>query len=145
MTLGCQYSGTATEAKIPICPMTPPVVYQVVAGQTLTGSIVFYPYGAAIPAGLRKAPRRSGYLPAAGLSLAGALLLGFGRGTSRWLTLTILALGTLAGLTGISACGGSGNGMTPGTYPYAVLAHWESSGPAILGSQTTTTITVTVP
>jgi hypothetical protein len=35
--------------------------------------------------------------------------------------------------------------MTPGTYPYTISAQWESSGPAILGSQTTTTITVTVP
>jgi hypothetical protein len=147
MAFGCQYSGTATEAKIPICPMTPPVLYQVVAGQTLTGTVSFYPYGVAIPAALRKAPHRSGHLPAAGLALAGALLLGFGfpRRASRWLVLSILAVGAFAGLVGISTCGGSGNGMTPGTYPYIISAQWESSGPAILGNQTTTTITVTVP
>jgi hypothetical protein len=145
MTFACQYSGPATQAKIPICPMTPPVLYQVVAGQTLMGSISFYPYGSAIPAGLRRAPHRSGYLPGAGLALAGALLLGFRCRVSRWLTLAILAVGALPGLAAISACGGSGNGMTPGTYPYTVSAQWESSGPAILGNQTTTTITVTVP
>jgi hypothetical protein len=143
----CQYSGTATEAKLPICPMTPPVAFQVVAGQTLTGPIAFYPYGAAIPAGLRRAPHRSGYLPATGLALAGALMLGFGlrRRAWRWLTLTILAAGTLAGLAGISACGSnSGNGMTPGTYPYTVSANFGNPLNNVIQS-VTTTISVTVP
>jgi hypothetical protein len=147
MTISCQYAGLATEAKIPICVYGPIAEIPVTAGQTLTGTVSFYPYGVAIPAALRKAPHRSGHLPAAGLALAGALLLGFGfpRRASRWLVLSILAVGAFAGLVGISTCGGSGNGMTPGTYPYIISAQWESSGPAILGNQTTTTITVTVP
>ncbi|MGB9409155.1 MAG: hypothetical protein WCA89_16600, partial [Terracidiphilus sp.] len=69
-TLGitCQYTGPMTVAKMPLCPMTPPVANQVTAGQTFTGSITFYPYGAPVPAGLHRMPRRSGYLSATGLS-----------------------------------------------------------------------------
>jgi hypothetical protein len=144
--INCIYAGTAT-AKYPICGGGPIALIPVTAGQTLTGVVSFQPWGTPIPVNLRKAPHRSGHLPAAGLALAGALLLGFGlrRRASRWLMLVLLAVGALAGLAGISACTGSGNGMTSGTYPYTISAQWESSGPAILGNQTTTTITVTVP
>ncbi len=148
-TLGitCQYTGPMTVAKIPICPMTPPVANQVTAGQTFTGSITFYPYGAPVPAGLHRMPHRSRYLSATGLSLAGAFMLGFGarRRRWRWLTLVFFAAGTLAGMMEIGACGGNSSNMTPGTYPYTISANWESSGPAILGSLATTTINVTVP
>jgi hypothetical protein len=91
-------------------------------------------------------PRRSGHLPMAGLALAGALLLGFGmrRRASRWLTLVLLAVGTLAGPAGISACGGSGNGMTPGTYLYTITASFEADPVTPLGQAVTTTISVTV-
>jgi hypothetical protein len=146
LTISCAYSGPTTVAKIPTCSYGPILALPVSSG-TQMGEVYFYLYGVAVPLKLPKASRRSGYLPATGLEFAGALLLGFGlrRRAWRWLTLLLLAVGALAGLAGIFACGSSGNGMTPGTYPYTILAQWESSGPAILRIQTTTTITVTVP
>jgi Ni,Fe-hydrogenase I small subunit len=148
-TLGmsCRYSGTEIVVKIPVCPMTPPVLYTVTAGQTLTGSIAFYPYGAPIPASLHKMPHRSCHLPADALALAGVSMLGFGlrRRARRWLASALIAVGTLAVTAGINACGGNSNAMTTGTYPYTIAANWTASGPAILSSQANTTINVTVP
>jgi hypothetical protein len=147
LVLSCQYSGPATQARLPLCPMTPPAAYQVTAGQTLTGSIAFYPYGSPVPAGLPRTPHRSGHLPAAGLVLAGALMLGLGlrRRKWRWLALAIFAAGTLAVLAAISACGGHSNGMTPGTYRYTVTAV-NDPDPAVPPAQVVSTaIEVTVP
>jgi hypothetical protein len=142
----CAYSGPATVARIPLCPMTPPVELQVTAGETLTGQIEFYPYGSVIAASLRSTPRRSNHLPAAGMAVACAFLLGFGlrRRARRWLAMLVFAAGTLAGVGGISGCI-NGPPMTPGTYQYTIMASWSSTTPAILSSQTTTTISVTVP
>jgi hypothetical protein len=111
------------------------------------GTVYFYPFGAAVPVGLRRAPHRSGHLPAAGLALAGALMLGFGlrRRARGWLALAVFAAGALAGVAGISGCTAGLIGMTPGTYQYTITAIFEASGPAILGAQATTTINVTVP
>jgi hypothetical protein len=146
MTLSCAYSGPTTVAKIPICPMTPPVAYTVTAGETLTGQIDFYPYGSAIPASQRGASRRSGYLPASSLALAGALMFGFGlrRRARRWLTLVLLAAGTLAGVGAISGCINP-HPMTPGTYQYTITANWSPSSVVPFVSQATTNIEVTVP
>jgi hypothetical protein len=47
---------------------------------------------------------------------------GFRRRRARWLTLTLLAVGALAGLAGISACGANNNVVTPGTYAYTIIA-----------------------
>jgi hypothetical protein len=148
ITLSCTYAGASTAAKVPICPMTPPVAYQVNAGGTLTGTIYFYPYGSAVPAGLPLGPGRwPGHVPAAGAALAGALLLGLGfrRRARRWLVLAVFALGTLAGMLEISACGGSSNAMTPGTYPFTITADNESGSVTPLGRAVSTTINVTVP
>jgi hypothetical protein len=146
INMSCQYSGTEIVFKIPVCPMTPPALIPVTTGQTLTGSILFYQYGAPIPASLRSAPHRSGHLPASGLALACALMLGFGlrRRASRWLTMVLLAAGTLAGVCGISGCIAR-NPMTPGTYPFTITANWESGGVTPLGQSVSTTINVTVP
>jgi hypothetical protein len=145
ISMSCAYSGPVTVAKIPLCPMTPPVAYTVTAGETLTGQIDFYPYGSAIPLSLRGAPRRSGHLPAASLAFAGTLMLGFGlrRRARRWLAMLVFAASALAVVGGISGCI-AGNPMTPGTYPYTITASWSSTTPAILSSQTSTLINVTV-
>lgn len=144
MSISTSYAGTETGARMPTCANTPPVVYQVKAGGTLSGTIACYPYGAGLPAGLPQG-RPSGRA-AAGLALAGALLFGFGLRCRlrRWLALTVLAAGTLAGLAGIGACGGSSNGMTPGTYPYTISA---VNGNPLTGLvvEASTTIEVTVP
>jgi hypothetical protein len=145
--IGCLFSGTITTAKIPNCTYGPVELIPVTAGQTLTGTIEFYPFGVAVPAGLHRMPRRSGNFPAAGLALTGALMLGFGwrRRARRWLMLSVIAVGTLAGLAGISACGGNSRAMTPGTYQYTVTAVYAPSPQTPLEDLTTTTINVTVP
>lgn len=143
--VSCGYSGTNSGARLPYCGGGPVRLYQVTAGETLTGSITLYPYGVAVPASLHRTPRSSGALPASGLALSGALLLGFGlrRKARRWLALAVFAVGALAGLTGISACGGSSNGMTRGTYPYLVTAEFTETGTTVVQG-VSTTITVTV-
>jgi hypothetical protein len=108
---------------VPICnfvPVMPP--YTLTANQVVTGTISF----ANVSCNQCVAPvaRRGGYELGKGLALAGVLLLGFGfrRRAARWLTLTLLAVGTLAGLAGIGACGGTSNVVTPGTYTYTITA-----------------------
>jgi hypothetical protein len=143
LAVSCAYAGTDTNAKVPVCtygPVRAPI--DVTAGETVKGSIDFYPYGSAIPLGLH---RRS-HAPGAGLVLAGALLLGLGlrRRARGWLTLTAMAAG-LAGVMGISACVGNLNGGTKGTFPYTLMAATSplvGEGPTVGVS---TTITVTVP
>jgi len=142
--VSCQYAGTGTELKIPDCnygPVHAPI--QVNAGQTIKGTILFYPYGAAVPAGLRR--ERS--TPWAELALAGMLLVGVGlrRKARSLLALTLVAVGTFAGLAGISACGGNSNAMAPGTYQFNLTADNEAGGNVPLGQGVSTTISVTVP
>ncbi len=151
VTISCAYSGPVTEAKIPqFCgPVGAPGIPVPAGETTFSGNILFIPYGQTPPPGmgkLRGMPLPLGHLPAAGLALAGALLLGFGfrRRARRWLNMVLLVAGTLAGLAGISGCT-AGNPMTPGTYQYTISAAWTASSPSILSEQTTTTISVTVP
>ena len=80
----------------------------------------------------------------AGAALAAVLLLGLGfrrRGRS-WLALAVLCVAFLAGMT---ACGGSSNGMTPGTYPYTITAVNNATSTTPLSVMVNTTINVTVP
>ncbi|MGP8270045.1 MAG: hypothetical protein ACLQLH_08260 [Terracidiphilus sp.] len=152
ISIGCQHSGPVTEAKIPQYCGTLGVSpeYPVTAGETLTGVISFVPYGEVPPpaaVSLRRAPHHPSYLPAAGLALAGALLLGFGsrRKASRWLVFVLSAASTLATVAGISACSGSSsNGMTPGSYPYEISAAFVETGTNVIVG-TSTTIDLTVP
>lgn len=151
--IGCVYAGTNIEAKIPYClsgasTASVPVTYiPVTAGQTLTGTVTFYPYGTVdhLPLGLRKAPRNS-HLPAAGLALAGAFLLGFGlrRKAPRWLAMGLLAAGALAGASAIGGCGGLSTAMTPGSYPYTITANYQDTATPILSAILEANIVVTV-
>ncbi len=143
--LSCSYSGPATTAKIPVCECNLSVQFTVEGGQTITESVIFCPYGSPIPAALLSAPSPQGHLPAAGLSLAGALMLGFGlrRKARRWLVLALIATGTLAGLAGISACAGGSNGMTPGGYQYTITAGFNPIFTNVI-IPASTTINVTV-
>jgi hypothetical protein len=148
VTIGCLYSGTLSIAnlRIPSCTYGPVATIPVTAGQTLTGTIQFYPFGAAIPVGLHRTPRRLGHLSAAGLALAGALMLGFGlrRGRRRWFALALFAVGALAGMAGISGCGGLSNAMTPGTYQYTILTSYQDTASPILSAILNTNVEVTV-
>jgi hypothetical protein len=130
---------------VPICDFggpAYPVMETLTANQVATGTIAFRNSTPPCPCPVSLPRRRSSGL-GQGLALAGALLLGFGirRRATRWLTLTLLAVGTLAGLGGISACGGN-NGimMTPGTYAYTINAVDMNTAVRV-----TTTVNVTVP
>ncbi len=146
VTVGCLYSGAISTARIPSCTYGPIVSTAVTAGEIVNGTIQFYPFGAAVPVGLRKAPRPSGHLPAAGLGLAGILMVGLGarRRKSRWFTLAVFAACALAGLAGISGCGGLSTAMTSGTYQYTITADYQDTGAPILSAIVSTTIEVTV-
>ncbi|MGA3080620.1 MAG: hypothetical protein ABSD44_04470 [Terracidiphilus sp.] len=145
VSIGCLYSGTISEARIPNCTYGPLDSIPVTAGQTLTGTVQFYPFGAAVPVKLHKAPRPN-VLPAGGLALAGALMVGFGmrRKAWHWLAVAALAMGTLAGMSGISGCGGLSKSMTPGTYQYTIVATYQDTGAPILGAILNANVEVTV-
>jgi len=150
VTISCAYSGPTTVAKIPqFCgPVGAPTIPVPAGETTFSGDILFVPYGQVPPPGmgeLRGAPLPLRHMPGAGLALAGALLLGFGlrRRASRWLTMVLLAAGTLVGVSGISGCL-TGPPMTPGTYQYTISAVYEPSPQTPLGVLTTTNINVTI-
>jgi hypothetical protein len=151
LTIGCQYSGPVTQARIPQqCGIVGPGRVQVQAGQTtFSGTVYFVPYGhGPIPSlgRLRSVPSPSSRLPATVLALPGALMLGFGfrRRARRGLSLAVLAVCTLVGAAGITAWGaGNSNTMTPGAYHYTISAEFTETGSnAIQTAITTITLTV---
>jgi hypothetical protein len=144
LELVCAYSGLSTEAKLPICPLTPPARIPVNSGGSLTGAIGFVPYGSIIPLQLHELHHDR--TPLVGLALAAALFFVFRRRSWLWPAMVLLAMCSLAALAGVSACGGSSPAsMTPGAYPYTITAYNETNGPAPLGVSASTTIYVTVP
>ena len=142
LIVSCEYSGPATEAKIPICSYGPVAVYPVTAGQTFKGEVLFFPFGSAIPA-QQRAARPFSDSPAVP-ALAAALLIGLGirRGSRRWLVMTTLIAVALAGM---SACGSNPNAMMQGTYQYTITAGNEANPNTPLGQGVSTTINVIVP
>ena len=143
LTVSCQYSGPASEANLPTCTYGPARAPETVnAGQTVKGTILFYPYGAAIPADSRRASRG----PMTAMALAGAVLLGLGfrRRRRGLLLLVVLALGSMVSALGLSACTGAMNVMTPGSYQYTIAAG-NSGSLNNLAAEASTNITVTVP
>jgi len=151
LTIGCQYSGPETAAKIPqeCGPVGSPGRPVESGTQTVSGDVEFVPYGEGpIPSlgQLRRAPSPAGRLPVAGMALAGALMLGFGfrRRGRRWPLLAVFAVCALAGAAGMSVCGsGNSNAMTPGTYPYTISAGFtETASSATQTASTTITLTV---
>lgn len=144
IVLNCQPTNPSAGAKLPICSGYTAPAYQLEANATLQGSIEFFPYGVPIPVSL---PRHRGgplsHAPAVGLVLAGALKFGLRARRRAWCSLALVLLG-LAGLAGISACGGASSSvMTPGSYPYTVTA-MEYNG-TTFGTSVSTSILVTVP
>lgn len=147
----CTPPTLATSVKAPYCtnagggggevPVVPP--YKLTANAAVTGTIALYnfplPCSNPCPVSL---PHRGGHGLAAGLALAGALLLGFGfrRRATRWLSLTLLVAGALTGLGGISACGGNSDVVTSGTYAYTITATDVNTTAVV-----TTSMNVTVP
>lgn len=136
IALNCSYAGNLPKTNLPICPLTPPVAYQVTTGGTLKGSVVFYPAGSAIPA---SSPR--GGIAVAILAICGLALRRFGR---RWSSLISLVMLGIAGLMGVGACGGGhGPVMPAGSYPYTITAE-NTTGVNNVAAGTSVTIQVTV-
>lgn len=148
LTISCRYSGPATKAKIPQqCGPVGLPGKPVTAGETFYGTVDFVPYGQEFVPGLsqlRRAPAVTGRLAATALALAGVLMLGFRRKTSRWLVLTVLAVGALAAALEASASGRKAEPMTPGTNQYTISANFEAKPDAPLGQSASTNITLTV-
>jgi hypothetical protein len=150
--VGCDPTNQPAGATLPLCgpsggAVAHPAIYTLTANGTVQGS---FPLLSTFPAPCSgtgcpvkfSRPRRKGL--ATGLSLAGALLFGLGlsfrRRATRWLALTLLAFGALAGTAGITACGGSGRTLTPGVWPYTIQAVSQSTDEVV-----SATINVTVP
>jgi len=120
--VACNYPTLQAGVKAPYCGgavAVPPVALN--ANQVVTGSIGFYTCsGMTCPVSL---PRHRAYGLQPVLALAGTLLFGIGtrRRAARWLTLTLIAAGLLAGMAAIGACANN-TAMTPGTYTYTVAA-----------------------
>lgn len=133
-------------AKLPICGgSVAPLIYTLTANQVLNESSALS--ASPVPCTTNPCPvkltHRQGHGGAASLMLAAVLLLGLGlrRRAARWLTLMLLAVGTLAGLAEINACGGgSGSTLTPGVWPYTFVAADTTTN-----ETATTTVNVTVP
>jgi hypothetical protein len=150
-TVGIICSGPTESgaSNLPICNLGGPayVAFETLtANQTASGTVAFYnshPPCNPCPVNL---PRRAGHRLPVGLALAGALVFGFGfqRKAPRWLVLILVTVGSLAGLAGISACGGNSanNVVTPGTYTYTLSAVDMNTPPS---ASVTTSVTVTVP
>ena len=141
LTVSCEYSGPPTTARLPICTYGPLGALPVNTGQTVTGTIQFFPFGSAIPA---SAQRRHG--PVGALTWAGLLLVGLGlrRRLSGFLQMLVLAI-AVAGVVGVTGCGANPNAMTAGTYAYTITASNEASPNTPLGQGVSTTIQVAVP
>lgn len=133
----CTAMNRLAEARLPTCIGSTNI--SLAGNQTADSECVLIPPGGVIPpstADLLHSPNRRGL----GVALAGALLLAFRiRQRTRWLALTLFAMGTIAGVAGISSCGGNGNPMTPGTYTYAI------TGTDTTGMLQNATAQVTIP
>jgi len=146
LTIRCLYSGPVTQARIPQqCGIVGPGRVPVQAGQTtVSGTVYFVPYGQGpIPSlgQLRNVPLPSSSLPGTALSLAAALMLGFGfrRRVRRVLSLAVLAVCTLVGAAGVTAWSAENrNTMTPGAYHYTISAEFTESGSNAIQTATTT-------
>jgi hypothetical protein len=158
VTISCQYSGPATQAKIPqMCGIVGPGQVQVQSGETtFSGVVYFVPYGEGTVPGLvqlHSEPRPAKGLPISTIALAGVLMLGLGfRRRARYLPAVIAACAWV-GIVGITGCGtGTSNTMipgsktmTPGSYPYTLSANFVAAGSSGMQPETaTTTITLTV-
>jgi hypothetical protein len=133
LLVGCAFAGGAMVSKIPECGGFTAALHPIAAGQTITGTLNFAPYGTPMPVAL--SGRRHSHLPLGGLAIASLLLFGRRlRGGARWLALCLLGVISIAGVT---ACGG--NGLS-GTFPFTVTATDVKTQASVA-----TPITVTVP
>lgn len=147
VVVGCSQPNTPASVIAPVCDYPGPVTstYVLNANTTLNEVIgVSPPINTNPTARLNLPTHGTGHGERAIWSLAGVLMLGLGlrRRRARPSTRLLLAIGTLIGLTGISACGGPET-LTPGTYTYTLTANdpYDTNNPLSVS----TTATVTVP
>ncbi len=151
VSVSCGPANPPTGSILPQCNYTgSPIAqagYTLNANATLTESVNLVAY---IPPCSNPCPvkllRRPAHWGAGSLALAGLVVFGLGlrRRGARWLTLTLIAFGSLAGLAGIGACGGNGKTLTAGTFAYTVTGYGEETS---TGAQSVVnaTVNVTVP
>lgn len=128
-------------ATIPYCGGGPVSrAYNLTANETAKGGISFT--NVPVPEAVVNRKSNETHGKSIALGLAGLLFLGlrFRRNAARWFTLVLLAVVTLAGLSGVVACGGSSSVVTPGTYTYAIKATDINTSVSV-----STSISVTVP
>jgi len=135
----CAATNPPAGAKLPACGFaTTEPQYTLNANAVVAGHIDLMAYPVPAPTSLLHSP---GHGIVASMALASTLLLGLGfrRRAARWFALMLIAVGSLVGLAGIGACGGSSNTLTPGIWPYLVTATDTT------GASVSTTVSVTVP
>lgn len=134
LMVSCKYTGPSTPAQIPTCTYQPAVVAPVNAGQTVSGTVSFYPYGAVVPQS-EHGSRRA--LPVT-LALAGGLLFGLRlrRSGLRSIFFAFVALVALAAIPGCVS------GMTPYEYTITAINSAQNSAEVVSAS---TNMSVTVP
>jgi hypothetical protein len=139
VTIQCGPVNYRPGMKLPYCPWGLPVGYTLDVNQTVKGSIYFSYIPVPIANALPRLDPKPSHAPE-GLALASVLLagLGFRRRCARWFALIALAVVTLGGVAGITACGGS---SISGTYPYTLTAT-DTTDNSLSAS---TTIKVTIP
>jgi len=139
--VSCGATNPPAGAKLPTCIHHPGMGVPLTANASVQGQLLLIPYGQTPPPLPSNQTRGTLGSAGAGLALGGVLLAGLGvRRRTRWLASTMIAVGALAVLTGIQACGGNSNSMTPGTYSYAVTAMDSTTN-----TSATATFKVTVP
>jgi hypothetical protein len=140
IVVNCEAASPPADAKLPYCGGSAVLAEKLNSGETVSGSV---PLTKSRVPGLANLQRRPGTGSPAGLALAGALMLLLipRRSARRSLAMVVFAVcALLAGSAEISACGGNGNGLTSGTFPYTI------TGTDITTSATaSSTFMVTVP
>jgi hypothetical protein len=146
LNITCTPPNPAAGVREPVCGGGSVTSFALAAKATVTGNAslmayVYFPPKASSRLDLQRRGEGTSW------ALAGVLMLGFGlqRRRARRLGyrsgLLLLAVGTLIGLTGISACSAGPETLTPGVYAYTVTATDQND----TSSSVSTTVQVTVP
>ena len=136
IVLNCGYMGSLALGRLPVCPLAPQITYDVTAGGTLTGTVIFYPPGGPQPLSD----------PGAGIALGGMalLLLRCGRTARRSVRQLIMAAGSMVLCVEIGACANPGPSMPKGTFLYNITAvnHPATGNGPSFEAHTTVNVTV---
>jgi hypothetical protein len=137
--IGCTPTNPPAGARLPYCGGGPVVRITLNANATVKGTVGLSAGPVPLAASRLNLPNHGA---GAAWAFAGALLTGFGfwRRKARWLSILLLSIGMLAGLTGLDGCAGGPPTLTPGTYAYAITATDVSTN-----ATASTTVKVTVP